>query len=97
MMRGVLPYAYVMEISMRMDLLESTAMLEQFGITDRNFVTPFYSQLIEADGFGGDGLEFVAAVIKNEAPKDCLQAMAGRTDGRRALGGDEIHAPSRRS
>ena len=61
---------------MRMDYLEFTAMLEPFGITDKNFIGPFYSQLSEADGFGGDGLEFIAAVIKNQAPHDCLEAMS---------------------
>jgi len=61
---------------MRMNYLEFTAMLEPFGITDKNFIGPFYSQLSEADGFGGDGLEFIAAVIKNDAPHDCLQAMS---------------------
>jgi hypothetical protein len=60
---------------MRMDFLEFTAMLESFGITDRNFIAPFYRQSSEADGFGGDGLEFIAAVIKNAAPKDYLEAM----------------------
>ena len=61
---------------MRMDYLEFKSMLESFGIIDRNFVGPFYSQLSEADGFGADGLEFIASVIKNEAPHDCLQAMS---------------------
>jgi hypothetical protein len=62
--------------AMRMDYLEFKSMLESFGIIDRNFIAPFYSQLSEADGFGGDGLEFIAAVIKNQAPHDCLEAMS---------------------
>lgn len=61
---------------MRMDYLEFKSMLELFGITDRNFIAPFYSQLSQADGFGGDGLEFIAGVIKNQAPHDCLEAMS---------------------
>jgi hypothetical protein len=61
---------------MRIDLLEFQAMLETFGITDPKFTAPFYSQLAEADAFGGDGLEFIAAVIKNQAPHDCLEAMS---------------------
>ena len=61
---------------MRMDYLEFKSMLESFGITDRNFIAPFYSQLSQADGFGGDGLEFIAGVIKNQAPHDCLEAMS---------------------
>ena len=60
---------------MRMDYLEFKAMLESLGITNTNFIAPFYSQLAEADGFGGDGLKFIAAVIKNKEPHDCLHAM----------------------
>ena len=33
--------------------------------------------LIEADGFGGDGVEFAAAVIKGISPRDQLEAMLG--------------------
>ena len=61
---------------MRMDYLEFKSMLESFGITDRDFIAPFYSQLSQADGFGGDGLEFIAGVIKDQAPHDCLVAMS---------------------
>ena len=49
---------------MRLDLLKFESLMEPFGITDRGFIGPLYSQLIEADGFGGDGVEFAAAVIK---------------------------------
>jgi hypothetical protein len=59
----------------RMDLLEFTAMMESFGITDPRFIGPLYSQLINADGFGGEGVEFGAAVIAGAQPKDQLMAM----------------------
>jgi hypothetical protein len=59
----------------RMDLLEFCSVMESFGITDRNFLGPLYSQLIEADGFGGDGLEFAVAVIISVNPRDSLEAM----------------------
>jgi hypothetical protein len=60
---------------MGMDYLDFKSMLEPFGITDKNFIAPLYSQLINADGFGGDGLEFAAAVIKGIAPNDPLDVM----------------------
>ena len=60
---------------MGMDYLDFKSMLEPFGITDKNFIAPLYSQLVSADGFGGDGLEFAAAVIKGIAPNDPLEAM----------------------
>jgi hypothetical protein len=50
------------------------------GIVRHNrswFHQPAYSQLIEADGFGGDGVEFAAAVIKGLSPRDQLEAMLG--------------------
>jgi hypothetical protein len=59
----------------RMDLLQFYSLMDSFGITDRNFLSPLFSQLIEADGFGGDGVEFAAAVIKNVHPRDSLEAM----------------------
>ena len=59
----------------RMDLLEFTAIMESFGITDGRFIGPLYSQLINADGFGGDGVEFAAAVIAGAQPKDQLMAL----------------------
>ena len=34
-----------------------------FGITDGRFIGPLYSQLINADGFGGEGVQFAGAVI----------------------------------
>ena len=49
---------------MRMDYLQFLSLMESLGITDRGFIGPLYAQLIEADGFGGDGVEFAAAVIK---------------------------------
>ena len=59
----------------RMDLLEFTATMESFGITDPRFIGPLYSQLINADGFGGEGVEFAAAVIAGAQPKDQLMAL----------------------
>jgi hypothetical protein len=59
----------------RMDLLEFYSVMGSLAITDRNFLGPLYSQLIEADGFGGDGLEFAVAVIKSVNPRDSLEAM----------------------
>jgi hypothetical protein len=59
----------------RMDFLEFTATMESFGITDGRFIGPLYSQLNNADGFGGDGVEFAAAVIAGAQPKDQLMAM----------------------
>jgi len=59
----------------RMDFLEFTSLMESFGITDARFIGPLYSQLITADGFGGDGVEFAAAVIAGAEPKDQLMAL----------------------
>jgi hypothetical protein len=59
----------------RIDLLEFASMMESFGITDPRFIGPLYSQLINADGFGGEGVEFGAAVIAGAQPKDQLMAM----------------------
>jgi hypothetical protein len=59
----------------RMDLLQFYSVMESFGITDRNFLSPLYGQLLEADGFGGDGVEFAVAVIKSINPRDSLEAM----------------------
>ena len=58
----------------RMDFLEFTATMESFGITDGRFIGPLYSQLINADGFGGEGVEFAAALIAGAQPKDQLMA-----------------------
>ena len=60
---------------MSMDFLDFKAMLKSFGITDKNFIAPLYSQLINADALGHEGLEFAAAVIKGVAPNDLLEAM----------------------
>ena len=58
-----------------MDVLQFYSLMESFGITDRNFLSPLYGQLLEADGFGGDGVEFAVAVIKSINPRDSLEAM----------------------
>ncbi len=60
---------------MSMSYLEFKSMLETFGIADKNFIAPLYSQLVNADGFGGDGVEFAAAVIKGGAPNDVFEVM----------------------
>jgi hypothetical protein len=57
----------------QMDYLQFLSLMESFGITDRGFIGP----LFEADGFGGDGVEFAAAVIKGLSPRDQLEAMLG--------------------
>ena len=59
----------------RMDFLEFTSLMESFGITDGRFIGPLYSQLVTADGFGGDGVEFAAALIAGSEPKDQLMAL----------------------
>jgi hypothetical protein len=59
----------------RMDFLEFTSLMESLGITDPRFIGPLYSQLSDADGFGGEGVEFAAAVIAGAQPKDQLMAM----------------------
>jgi hypothetical protein len=58
----------------RKDLLEFCSVMESFGITDRNFLSPLIRNP-SADGFGGDGLEFAVAVIKSVNPRDSLEAM----------------------
>ena len=50
--------------------------MESFGITDPNFITPLYSQLIKADGFGGNGVEFAVAVLKGTEPSCPARAAA---------------------
>jgi hypothetical protein len=57
------------------DLLEFISILETFGITDRRFIYPFFQQLREADIFGGDGVQFAAAVIRGIKPRDQLEVM----------------------
>jgi hypothetical protein len=59
----------------RIDYLEFTSLMESFGITDRRFLAPLFQQLIEADGFGGDGVEFAAAVVQGIKPEDYVVAM----------------------
>ena len=56
----------------RVDFLEFVSLMESFGITDRRFIAPLYQQLIEADGFGGDGVEFAAALVQGMKPRDHL-------------------------
>jgi hypothetical protein len=60
---------------MQMDYLDFKALLEELGITDKKFIGPLYSQLTNVDGFGGDGVEFAASVIKSVAPNDPLMVM----------------------
>jgi hypothetical protein len=59
----------------RMDYLEFKSLMDSFGITDPHFIAPLYSQLGEADGLGGDGVEFAAAVIRGSNPHDQLEVM----------------------
>jgi hypothetical protein len=59
----------------RIDFLEFTSLMESLGITDPRFIGPLYSQLSNADGFGGEGVEFATAVIAGAQPKDQLMAM----------------------
>jgi hypothetical protein len=59
----------------KIGFMKFIAAMEEFGITDRNFLAPLFQQLIEVDGFGGDGVEFAAAVIKGVKPRDQLEAM----------------------
>jgi hypothetical protein len=59
----------------RIDCLEFTSLMESFGFTDRRFIEPLFGQLIQADGFGGDGVEFAAAMIQGIKPRDYLEVM----------------------
>jgi hypothetical protein len=59
----------------RTDYLEFTSLMESFGFTDRRFIAPLFQQLTEADGFGGDGVEFAAALVQGTKPRDYLEAM----------------------
>ena len=59
----------------RTDYLEFISLMEPFGITDRRFLAPLFQQLVEADGFGGDGVEFTAAVVQGIKPEDYVVAM----------------------
>lgn len=59
----------------RIDYLEFVSLMESFGITDRRFMAPLYQQLVEADGFGGDGVEFAAVLIQGMKPRDHLEIL----------------------
>jgi hypothetical protein len=59
----------------RIDYLEFISLMESFGVTDRRFIAPLFQQLTEADGFGGDGVEFAAAVIQGSKPRDYFEVM----------------------
>jgi hypothetical protein len=68
-------YALGGKVMKRTDYLEFTSLMESFGITDSRFLAPLFQQLVEADGFGGDGVEFAAAVIQGIKPEDYIVAM----------------------
>lgn len=59
----------------RIDYLEFASLIESFGITDRRFIAPLHQQLIEGDGFGGDGVEFAVSLIQGMKPRDQLEIM----------------------
>lgn len=59
----------------RVDYPEFISIMESFGITDRRFIAPLHQQLIEADGFGGDGVEFAASVIQGIKSHDHFVVM----------------------
>jgi hypothetical protein len=59
----------------RIDYLEFMSLMESFGIADPRFLTPLFQQLVEADGSGGDGVEFAAAVVQGIKPEDYIVAM----------------------
>jgi hypothetical protein len=59
----------------RIDYLEFVSLMESFGITDRRFIAPLHQQLMHADGFGGDGVEFMAALIQGIKPRDYLEVL----------------------
>lgn len=60
---------------MRIDYMEFKRLMAPFGITDRNFLSGLYSQLMNADGFGSEGLEFAVSVITGSEPKDQFDVM----------------------
>jgi len=62
---------------MHMDSLQFKREMARFGITDQNFLQGLYSQLMDVDGFGSEGLEFAVSVIKGMMPKDQLHVMLG--------------------
>jgi hypothetical protein len=57
------------------DYLEFVSIMESLGITDRRFITPLHQQLIEGDGFGGDGVEFAVSLIQGMKPRDHLEIL----------------------
>jgi hypothetical protein len=59
----------------RIDYLEFVSLIESSGVTDRRFIAPLFSQLTEADGFGGDGTEFAASLIQGMKPRDHLEIL----------------------
>ncbi len=61
----------------QMDLLKFKALMESFGITDWHFISPLYTQMMNVDRYGENGLEFAAAVIRGLKPRDQLEAMLG--------------------
>ena len=46
-----------------------------FGITDHRFMAPLHQQLVQADGFGGDGVEFAASLVQGKKPRDHLEIL----------------------
>ncbi len=63
---------------MHIDLLDFKRSMAEFGITDQNFLQGLYSQLMDADGFGSEGLEFAVSVINGIKPNDCIQLASFR-------------------
>jgi hypothetical protein len=61
----------------QLDLLKFKALMESFGITDWHFISPLYTQMMNVDRYGENGLEFAAAVIRGLKPRDQLEAMLG--------------------
>jgi len=59
----------------RIDYLEFVSLMESFGISDPRFIAPLFQQLIEANGFGGDGVEFSASLIQGMKPRDHLEVL----------------------
>ena len=59
----------------RIDYLEFASLIESFVVTDGRFIAPLHQQLIEADGFGGDGVEFMASLIQGMRPRDHFEIM----------------------
>jgi hypothetical protein len=62
---------------MRINFMDFKRLMAPFGITDANFLSGIYTQLMNADGFGSEGLEFAVSVITGISPKDQLDVMLG--------------------